>query len=72
MPMYNLNEYSKKYSKTSGILWNYYRDQANNGAEGDIKQYITGKLEGIGGRNFCTIKIFKQLLENTGYTINKL
>ena len=26
MSMYNLLEYSKNYSKTSGSLWNYYRD----------------------------------------------
>ena len=26
MPMYNLLKYSKNYSKTSGSLWNYYRD----------------------------------------------
>ena len=27
MPMYNLLEYSKTYSKTSGSLWNYYSDE---------------------------------------------
>ena len=27
IPMYNLIEYSKNYSKTSGTLWNYYRDE---------------------------------------------
>ena len=27
MPMYNLLEYSKNYRKTTGSLWNYYRDQ---------------------------------------------
>ena len=27
MPMYNLIEYSKNYSKTTGSLWNYYRDE---------------------------------------------
>ena len=27
MPMYNLLEYSKNYSKTTGSLWNYYRDE---------------------------------------------
>ena len=27
MPMYNLIEYSNAYSKTSGSLWQYYRDQ---------------------------------------------
>ena len=25
--MYNLLEYSKNYSNTSGSLWNYYRDE---------------------------------------------
>ena len=29
-PMYNLLEYSKNYSKTSGSLWNHYRDEPNN------------------------------------------
>ena len=28
--MYNLLEYSDNYSVTSGSLWNYYRDQAND------------------------------------------
>ena len=28
--MYNLLEYSKKYRKTTGSLWNYYRDEPNN------------------------------------------
>ena len=27
MPMYNLLEYSKNYEKTSGSLFNYYRDE---------------------------------------------
>ena len=29
MPMYNLLEYSDKYSMTSESLWNYYRDEIN-------------------------------------------
>ena len=28
--MYNLNEYSKNYRKTTGNLWSYYRDEPNN------------------------------------------
>ena len=28
--MYNLIEYSKNYRKTTGSLWNYYRDEPNN------------------------------------------
>ena len=58
MPMYNLLECSKNYSKTTGSLWNYYRDEPNSGAVGNInysirgsksfgyKSSITGKLEG--------------------------
>ena len=30
MPMYNLIEYSDNYRKTSGSLWEYYRDKPNN------------------------------------------
>ena len=30
MPMYNLLECSKNYSKTTGSLWNYYKDEPNN------------------------------------------
>ena len=30
MPMYNLIEYSDNYSKTSGGLWQYYKDDPNN------------------------------------------
>ena len=58
MPLHNLIEYSKNYRKTTGSLWNYYRDEPNSGAEGNInysikdsksfnyKTTITGKLEG--------------------------
>ena len=30
MPRYNLTEYSDNYSKSSGSLWLYYRDQLND------------------------------------------
>ena len=30
MPMYNLLEYRKNYRKTTGSLWNYYRDKPTN------------------------------------------
>ena len=30
MPIYNLIEYSKNYRRTTGRLWNYYRDERNN------------------------------------------
>ena len=31
MPMYNLLEYCKNYRKTTGSLWNCYRDKPNSG-----------------------------------------
>ena len=56
--MYNSLEYYKNYKKTTGSLWNYYRDEPNSGAVGNInnsiknsksfdyKTSIAGKLEG--------------------------
>ena len=48
MPMYNLIEYSVNYSKTSGNLWQYYRDEPNDNLA-DYESFkskikITGKL----------------------------
>ena len=46
MPMYNLIEYSDNYSKTSGSLWQYYKDVPdNNLADSESFKYklkITG------------------------------
>ena len=33
MLMYNLLEYSKNYKKTTGSLWNYYRDEPNSSTD---------------------------------------
>ena len=47
MPMYSLIEYSDNYAKTSGSLWQYYRDEPNDGlADSELFKYkikITGK-----------------------------
>ena len=47
MPIYNLIEYSNNYSKTSGSLWQYYKDEPNdNIADSESfksKVKITGK-----------------------------
>ena len=47
MPMYNLIEYSNNYSKTSGSLWQYYKDVPNNNLANSeslkFKVKITGK-----------------------------
>ena len=39
MPMYNLIEYGDNYSKTSGILWQYCRDEPALAAENTITNF---------------------------------
>ena len=39
MPMYNLIEYSNNFSKTSGSLWQYYRDEPALTAAGAIPNF---------------------------------
>ena len=47
MPMYNLIEYSDNYAKTSGSLWQYFRDETDDDIEDSesstSKIKITGK-----------------------------
>ena len=64
MPMYNLIEYSDNYSKTSGSLWQYYKDDPNDNITQSesfkSKIKITAKTPASGNtKNNCTIKIFK-------------
>ena len=44
MSMYNLLEYSKNYRKTTGSLWNYYRDEPNGGVKDGIDYSIMGSM----------------------------
>ena len=39
MPMYNLLECSKNYRKTTGSLWNYYRDEPSNPLSSDSESF---------------------------------
>ena len=41
MSIYNLIEYSKNYLKTSGSLWNYYRDEPAQ--DNEINHYLKSK-----------------------------
>ena len=48
MPIYNLIEYSNNYAKTSGSLWQYFRDELNDDDMDESKSFkskikITGK-----------------------------
>ena len=86
MSMYNLLEYSKNYGKTTGSLWNYYRDELNSGTDANnIDQLILNSNffdykanfieDGITQNNLTKndVKIvvpLKHFLEKSKYTIN--
>ena len=53
MSMYNLLEYSKNYRKTTGSLWNYYRDKPSNPLSSNSESFkyktsITGNTYNVG------------------------
>ena len=83
MPMYNLIEYSDNYSKTSGSLWHYYRDEPflnangaiadfpadnNNSASFKFKTKTTGRTENDGTKNF-KIRVLLKYLRNFWRTL---
>ena len=82
MPMYILIEYSKNYSKPSGSLWSYYRDEPNSRAEGNInfsikdsksfdyKTSITGKLENNDVKKDVEIVVSLKYLSNFWRTLD--
>ena len=39
MPIYNLCEYSKNYKKTTGSLWNYFRDEPSDPLSSDSESF---------------------------------
>ena len=77
MPIYNLTEYSDNYSKTSGSLWQYYRDEAatnagaianfhaaNNSDSFKFKQKVTGKTVNANGKEDVEIMMSLKYLSN--------
>ena len=76
MPMNNLLGYSKNYRKTTGSLWNYYRDEPNSSAVRNINysiknsksfDYKTSITRKLGGNN-----VEKDDIENTRHIFNWL
>ena len=73
MPMYNLIEYSDNYAKTSGSLWQYYKDDPND----DIvrsesfksKIKITGKTAADGNTKDVQIIVPLKYLNNFWRTL---
>ena len=68
MPMYNLIEYSRNYSKTSGSLWQYYKDEPNdNPADPELfksKIKITGNIPADGNSKNAKINLPFKCLTN--------
>ena len=70
MPMYNLLEYSKNYRKTTGSLWNYYRDEPSNPLSSNSESFkyktsLTGNTYNIGADegNYDANKVGKNKTE---------
>ena len=62
MAMYNLLEYSKNYRKTTGSLWNYYRDEPSNPLSSNseffkYKTSITGNIYIVGDVKMVMMQI---------------
>ena len=66
--MYNLIEYSNNYSKTSGSLWQYYKDDPNdnlaNSKSFKSKVKITGKIPNNGNTKDVEIIVPLKYLSN--------
>ena len=73
MPMYNLTEYSDNYSKTSGSLWQYYKDDPNdnlaNSESFKSKVKITGKTPNNGNTKDVEIIVPLKYLSNFWRTL---
>ena len=45
MPMHNLIEYSDNYAKTSGSLWQYFRDKPDDNDDVDESESFKSKIK---------------------------
>ena len=73
MPMYNLIEYSHNYAKTTGSLWQYFRDEPNDDIEDSesfkSKIKITGKTHDDDNENDAEIMVPLKCLSNFWRTL---
>ena len=73
MPMYNLIEYSDNYAKTTGSLWQYFRDEPDDDLE-DCESFkskikITGKTPNNGNEKDVEIMVPLKYLSNFWRTL---
>ena len=57
MPIYNLLEYSKNYEKTSGFLFNYYRDEPSEITIGAGNNAIKIYIRNSKSFDYMTLKL---------------
>ena len=73
MPMYNLIEYSDNYAKTTGGLWQYFRDEPNdnlaNSESFKFKVKITGKTPNNDNETDVEIMVPLKYLSNFWRTL---
>ena len=73
MPLYNLIEYSDNYSKTSGSLWQYYKDDPNDNLTDSesfqSKVKITGKTPNHGNTKDVEIIVLLKYVSNFWRTL---
>ena len=76
MPVYNLIEYSDNYSKPSGSLWQYYKDDPNNNITDSesfkFKVKITGKTPNDGNTKDVEIIVPLKCLSSFWRTLEML
>ena len=74
MPMHNLIEYSKNYSKTSGSFWNYYKDILTDPIASSesfkYKTSITGKTANDGNTKEVEFSVPLKQLSNFWKTLD--
>ena len=69
MPMYNLLEYSKNYSGTTGSFWNYYRDEPNSGVNYRGINYFIRNSKSCGCNTCITGKLGNENTEKENVEI---
>ena len=74
MPMYNLIEYSDNYAKTSGSLWQYFRDEPDDNNIEDYESFkskikITGKTPNNNNEKDVEIMVTLNYLSNFWRTL---
>ena len=64
MSMYNLLEYNKNYSKTTGSSWNYYRDEPSNP--------VSSNSESFKYKTSLTINSYDLDVSEAGYDVDRV